>query len=117
MRFEWDPAKNRRNFRKHGVSFEQASDLFTSGMDFLEIYDERHSAKEERFLAIGPIRSGVVVVDSPADAKAGIMLSSSGNPIIAPVPRNNVRRDRCFLVMIIKWHSSFGTADYEQSPE
>ena len=62
MRFEWDPGKNRRNWRKHGVSFEQASELFTSGTDFFEIYDEHHSAKEEWFLAVGPIAAGVVVV-------------------------------------------------------
>ena len=44
------------------MRFEQASELFTSGVDFLEIYDEAHSTVEERFLAIGPIREGVVLV-------------------------------------------------------
>jgi len=28
----------------------------------LEIYDEEHSGEEDRFIAIGPIRAGVVVV-------------------------------------------------------
>ena len=62
MRFEWDPDKADANLTKHGVSFEQASELFTSGVDFLEIFDEAHSVVEERFLAIGPIRTGVVLV-------------------------------------------------------
>lgn len=62
MRFEWDPKKDESNHAKHGVTFEQASALFTSGVDFLEIYDEAHSMVEERFIAIGPIQEGVVLV-------------------------------------------------------
>ncbi|HEX5480693.1 MAG TPA: BrnT family toxin [Dehalococcoidia bacterium] len=59
---EWDAAKNQENQRKHGVSLEEASELFTSGTDYLEFYDEQHSAAEDRFIAIGPIRRGVVLV-------------------------------------------------------
>lgn len=62
MRFEWDPDKAKSNLAKHGVSFREAAELFTSGVDFLEIFDEAHSDIEERFLAIGPISKGVVLV-------------------------------------------------------
>lgn len=62
MRFEWDEAKNRANQRKHGVSFEEARELFLWSEDYLEIFDERHSHLEDRFLAIGPIRRGLVLV-------------------------------------------------------
>jgi uncharacterized DUF497 family protein len=62
VRIEWDPDKAAANLAKHGVSFEQASELFTSGVDFLEIFDEAHSLVEERFWAIGRIRRGLVVV-------------------------------------------------------
>jgi uncharacterized DUF497 family protein len=58
----WDKAKNRANIAKHGVSFEEAAELFTSGVDYLDIFDEAHSEDEERFLAIGPIRRGLVLV-------------------------------------------------------
>jgi len=58
----WNEVKNRRNREKHGVSFEEAAELFTSGVDFLEIYDEAHSFDEDRFLAIGPIVRGMVLV-------------------------------------------------------
>lgn len=61
-RFEWDTNKDKDNQEKHGLSFDDATELFTSGTDFLEIYDEEHSDEEDRFIAIGPIRSGVVVV-------------------------------------------------------
>lgn len=62
VRFDWDPAKNTRNVRKHGVSFEEASTLFTAGSGWLDLDDEAHSGDEMRYRAIGPIVRGVVVV-------------------------------------------------------
>lgn len=62
VRFEWDPQKERQNVAKHGVTFKEAKSLFTSRVDFLEIYDADHSHVEERFVAIGPIRRGLVLV-------------------------------------------------------
>ena len=62
MQFEWDPEKDRANRSKHGLSFSEASQLFSEGLDFLEIYDLAHSEDEERFIAIGPIEHGVIVV-------------------------------------------------------
>ena len=62
MRFEWDPAKDRFDRERHGVSFDEAVELFRSGADTLEMYDEAHSADEDRFLAVGPIGRGVIVV-------------------------------------------------------
>ena len=62
MRFDWDPHKDEANQRKHGFSLEEATELFTGKNDYLEIYDEEHSDQEDRFIAIGAIRSGIVVV-------------------------------------------------------
>lgn len=62
MTFTWDPAKNDANVQKHGVSFEEAQTLFSSGEDYLELFDEAHSAAEDRFIAIGPIARGLVLV-------------------------------------------------------
>jgi uncharacterized DUF497 family protein len=62
VRFDWDEGKNAANQAKHGVSFEEASALFLSGVDYLELFDEAHSIDEERFIAIGPISRGVVLV-------------------------------------------------------
>jgi uncharacterized DUF497 family protein len=39
VRFEWDPHKDQANQRKHGLSFDQAVELFTGDDDYLEIYD------------------------------------------------------------------------------
>ena len=62
MRFEWDPAKEDANRRKHGISFGEATKLFTGRTDYVEIYDEAHSDRENRFIAVGRIKRGVVVV-------------------------------------------------------
>lgn len=62
VKIEWDPAKNEENQVKHGVSFEEASDLFRSKRDYLEIFDEPHSQDEERLIAIGLVRRGVIVI-------------------------------------------------------
>lgn len=40
MTFEWDDAKNRRNIRKHGYSFEDAPQAF-EGV-YLELEDTRY---------------------------------------------------------------------------
>jgi uncharacterized DUF497 family protein len=62
VKFEWDETKNESNRRKHGVSFVEASHLFQSGVEYLEIYDADHSEFEDRVIAIGPVARGVVVV-------------------------------------------------------
>jgi uncharacterized DUF497 family protein len=58
----WDDAKDRANRRKHRVSFSEASELFTSGVDYIEVFDAEHSSTEDRFIAIGEISRGLVLV-------------------------------------------------------
>ncbi|MBL9025140.1 MAG: BrnT family toxin [Myxococcales bacterium] len=62
MEVTWDPAKNDSNIEKYGISFNEAAELFRSGVDYFEIFDEAHSVDEDRFLAIGPISRGLVLV-------------------------------------------------------
>ena len=62
MRFEWDAGKEEINQRQHGISFEEAKELFTSGLDYLEIYDADHSYEEDRFIAVGLVRRELIVV-------------------------------------------------------
>jgi uncharacterized protein len=62
VRFEWDPDKEAANRTKHDVGFAEAVELLSSDTDYLEIYDEAHSFDEERFIAIGPIARGTVLV-------------------------------------------------------
>jgi uncharacterized DUF497 family protein len=62
VRVEWDPAKDVENQARHGISFDEVRPLFEGDQDYLVIYDEEHSEDEDRFLAVGPIATGVVVV-------------------------------------------------------
>jgi uncharacterized DUF497 family protein len=62
VRVAWDEAKNLANQRKHGISFEEAEELFASRSDYLEIFDEAHSESEDRFIAIGPVTRGLILV-------------------------------------------------------
>ena len=77
MRLTWDEAKNRANQEKHGISFEEARELFASKADYLEVFDEAHSSDEDRFIAIGPIRGGVVLVVSTEQDEASIRIISA----------------------------------------
>ncbi|MFM7207921.1 MAG: BrnT family toxin [Planctomycetaceae bacterium] len=62
IHFDWDEEKAARNIRKHSISFAEVTSLFTSGMEYLEIFDTEHSHDEERFICIGPIARGIVLV-------------------------------------------------------
>lgn len=57
MEFEWDKDKAKENFRKHGVSFEEA-ELAFEDENAVEILDELNSDEEIRYQIIGlsPIR-------------------------------------------------------------
>jgi uncharacterized DUF497 family protein len=52
LQFEWDPEKAKRNLKKHGVSFEEASTIFEDPL-FISFLDEEHSEDEERHITIG----------------------------------------------------------------
>jgi len=52
MKFEWDRKKENINIQKHGISFEQASYVFSDPFA-LNRYDEEHSEDEERWILLG----------------------------------------------------------------
>ena len=52
LEFQWDPKKNRKNIRKHGVSFEEAKTAFYDE-HALQFFDPDHSEDEDRFLLLG----------------------------------------------------------------
>jgi uncharacterized DUF497 family protein len=59
MRFEWDEAKNRKNFKKHGIEFETAVLVFD---DPYAVSDrDRIVDGEERWQTIGAIGPYVVL--------------------------------------------------------
>lgn len=52
MEFEWDTNKEKLNIKKHGITFEQASYVF-SDLFALSIYDDEHSDYEDRWIILG----------------------------------------------------------------
>lgn len=55
--FEYDEEKNRKNIEKHGISFKTAARVFFD-YDRIEMYDEEHSAEEDRYNTIGDVSAG-----------------------------------------------------------
>jgi uncharacterized protein len=58
LEFEWDDDKADSNFRKHGISFEEASSMFNSDPRSVTIMDLEHSLDEERYIEIGRSQRG-----------------------------------------------------------
>lgn len=71
-RFEWDPQKARENAAKHGVTFELAATVFCDPLA-LSVYDEEHSASEERWVTLGLAGNArlLVVVHTFVETDAG----------------------------------------------
>ncbi|MDO5422525.1 MAG: BrnT family toxin [Eubacteriales bacterium] len=65
MTFEYNEEKNRKNIRKHGISFKNAARVFFD-YDRIEFFDEEHSDEEERFDTIGDISAGKLGLNEAA---------------------------------------------------
>jgi uncharacterized protein len=57
----WDPEKSEANWRKHGVSFEEAETVF-GDPEWIWREDDLHSDDEDRYLVIGTSISGRLLV-------------------------------------------------------
>lgn len=52
IEFEWDESKAKSNFKKHGVSFEEAKSVFYDEYA-TQFFDKEHSDNEDRFIMLG----------------------------------------------------------------
>jgi uncharacterized protein len=75
MQFEWDENKNRQNFKKHGISFEEAKEIFL-GIIFTSI-DDRFDYGEIREISIGTIQGVVIVTVTHTERKGIIRIISA----------------------------------------
>ena len=87
MKFEWDETKNRVNIAKHGVSFEQARQIF-DGIVWTRI-DDRFDYDEARFISIGTLKKATLVVVAHTDRSGAIR-------IISARPANRTERKRYY---------------------
>ena len=60
MEYEWDPAKNRSNFAKHNLDFEDA-ELVLAG-PCVTFEDRRFDYGEDRIVTLGVLEGRTVVV-------------------------------------------------------
>jgi uncharacterized DUF497 family protein len=78
MRFEWDEAKNRANLAKHGLSFEDASRVFSGRCVTFE--DDRFDYGEARLITLGLLAGRLVVIShTPRDEGTRIISMRKAN--------------------------------------
>jgi uncharacterized DUF497 family protein len=59
--FDWDPAKDAENQRKHGVSFGEAQLAFLDP-DRVIARDSQHGQDEQRYYCFGRVSEGILTV-------------------------------------------------------
>ena len=76
MKFEWDRDKEKRNFKKHAISFDEAVTVF---YDLLSatFADPDHSIEEDRFVTVGYSSQGRLFVVSHTDRGDAIRIISA----------------------------------------
>ena len=77
--FIWDPAKARANWRKHGVTFEEAAEAYRDP-DSIEEIDADRDYGEVRFKLLGYARGRVLAVSYvEREARIRIISARKGN--------------------------------------
>lgn len=72
MHFEWDEDKNRKNVRKHGISFRDAVFAFADPYA-LNIPDDEHCNGEDRWVLLGMIADGRLLLVVHTDPRDGVI--------------------------------------------
>ena len=75
MKFEWDENKNRINQDKHGISFEEAKEVFDDALQIAKL-DHRFNYFEERWITLGATSKQKVLV------VANLFFTEDGDEII-----------------------------------
>ena len=66
MIYEWDPTKADKNLKRHRISFDEATSVFTDPFA-LTFDDPGHSLDEQRYITIGTSTKQRIVFLSHAD--------------------------------------------------
>jgi uncharacterized protein len=74
--FEWDAAKADENLRRHGVSFDEAQDVFADPLARLHA-DPDHSNEERREIIVGHSERGRLLLVSFTERQGRIRLISA----------------------------------------
>ena len=94
MQFEWDNNKAINNFKKHGVSFDDAKMVFEDPFQISKL-DYRFSYFEERWITIGATKNAQILV------VANLFFTDEGEEIIRIIsaryanPKEKATYERC----------------------
>ena len=75
MKYEWDENKNKLNQQKHGISFEEAKEVFEDALQISRL-DQRFNNFEERWITVGTTSQYKVLV------VANLFFTDDGEEII-----------------------------------
>ena len=76
---EWDEGKNRRNLKKHQISFEEAATVFVDPLE-VTIDDPDHASSEQRFISVGVSFKQRLLVVSYTERANRIRIISARKP-------------------------------------
>jgi uncharacterized DUF497 family protein len=76
VKFQWDKEKALLNFKKHGITFEEAATAFYDTLSST-ISDRDHSEGEARFLLLGLSNQSRLLVVSHTDRGSTIRIISA----------------------------------------
>ncbi|KJH72575.1 BrnT family toxin [Aliterella atlantica] len=76
MEFEWDRQKATTNFKKHGVSFEEARTVFDNPLAVI-FDDEAHSIDEPREIIIGHSQQNRLLLIAFTERSSSIYIISA----------------------------------------
>ena len=78
MQFEWDDRKNKSNFKKHHIWFEEAQTVWADTKSF-EFLDPEHIEDETRFIRVGFSTNSriLVIVFCERDNESTILVISA----------------------------------------
>jgi uncharacterized DUF497 family protein len=76
MQFEWDTKKAGLNFKKHKVTFEEATTVFYDPLS-ATFNDEDHSFAERRFITIGFSSMGHLLIVSHTERGTALRIISA----------------------------------------
>ncbi|MCL4492585.1 MAG: BrnT family toxin [Nitrospirae bacterium] len=61
MEFSWDENKNWENRKKHGIDFNEASEVFDDPLH-ISVLDKRFDYFDERWITLGTTKKGEIIV-------------------------------------------------------
>ena len=76
MEFEWNPEKAKTSFKKHDVSFEEASTVFND-LNLITFLDKKHSIDEDRYITIGISRQSRLLMVAHTEREDKIRIISA----------------------------------------